>query len=89
MRTWSGMKTLDVIVAVLLIIGGINWGLIGFFDFNLVGAIFGVGTAASRVIYGLVGLSALYDIFDLTVGFRSFQARWCELPHETTVKTRV
>lgn len=45
----------------LLIIGGINWGLIGFFQFDLVASIFGGQTAAlSRIIYGIVGLSALY-----------------------------
>ena len=84
MRTWSGMKVLDVVVAVLLIIGGINWGLIGFFNFNLVTAIFGEATAASRVVYALVGLSALYDVFDLTVGFDALHHRWCEYgSHET------
>ena len=84
MRTWSGMKVLDVVVTVLLIIGGINWGLIGFFDFNLVAAIFGEATAASRVVYALVGLCALYEVFDLSVGFKSFHTRWCEYaPHET------
>ncbi|HSU80371.1 MAG TPA: DUF378 domain-containing protein [Candidatus Angelobacter sp.] len=45
----------------LIIIGGINWGLIGFFQFDLVAAIFG-GQASSlaRIVYGIVGLSALY-----------------------------
>jgi len=57
------MKTLDVIVAVLLIIGGLNWGLIGFFNFNFVGMVFGQMTAISRLIYCLVGVSALYQIF--------------------------
>ena len=81
------MKILDVIVAVLLIIGGINWGLIAFFNINFVAAIFGEATAASRVIYALVGLSALYDIFDLTIGFKAFQNRWCEVTTHETVKT--
>jgi len=82
------MKVLDVIVAALLIIGGLNWGLIGFFDFNLVTFIFGEATAASRVVYALVGLSALYDIFDLTVGFEALHHRWCDLPtHGTAEKT--
>lgn len=87
MRTWSGMKILDVIVAVLLIIGGLNWGLIAFFNINAVAAIFGEASAASRVIYALVGFSALYDVFDLTIGFRAFQHRWCEIPAHETVKT--
>ncbi|MDB5932129.1 MAG: hypothetical protein JWR60_3836 [Polaromonas sp.] len=51
---------LDYIALILTIIGGINWGLVGAFDFNLVAAIFGEGTTASRIIYILVGLSALY-----------------------------
>lgn len=55
------MKTLQNIALALVIIGAINWGLIGFFRFDLVAAIFG-GQAAflSRVIYALVGLSGLY-----------------------------
>ena len=56
------MKTLDYILLTLVIIGAINWGLIGFFDFNLVSGIFGDATAFTRVIYALVGLSGLYMI---------------------------
>lgn len=44
----------------LVIVGGINWGLVGFFDYNLVGSLFGEGSVASRVVYALVGVSALY-----------------------------
>jgi hypothetical protein len=47
---------------VLVIIGGLNWGLVGFFDWNLVDAIFGEGSALSRIIYAIVGLAALYMI---------------------------
>lgn len=54
------MKSLNVIALVLVIIGGLNWGLIGLFDFNLVAAIFGSGSVLSRIIYILVGLAALY-----------------------------
>ena len=56
-------RAIDVIALILIIIGGINWGLIGFFRFDLVAAIFG-GTysAASRVIYALVGIAALYGL---------------------------
>ena len=57
------MKRLDVIVIVLLIIGGLNWGLIGFFDFNLVGTVFGHGSAFSRLIYCVLGVASLYGIF--------------------------
>ncbi|MDD3925278.1 MAG: DUF378 domain-containing protein [bacterium] len=55
-----GLSTLDWTALVLLIIGGLNWGLIGAFGFNLVAAIFGDMTALSRIIYVLVGLSAIY-----------------------------
>ncbi len=55
------MKTLDTICGILLIIGGLNWGLWGLFEFDLVASIFGSSVAlASKVIYTLVGLSALY-----------------------------
>jgi uncharacterized membrane protein YuzA (DUF378 family) len=48
---------------ILLIIGGLNWGLYGVFDFDVVEALFGVRTVAAKVIYDLVGLSAIYKIF--------------------------
>ena len=57
------MKVLNIIAIVLLLIGGLNWGLVGFFNFDLVTAIFGIGSVISRVIFGLVGLAALYKIF--------------------------
>lgn len=57
------MNFIDILAYLLVIIGGINWGLIGFFDYNLVGAIFGEQSAASRIIYGAVGLAALYLLF--------------------------
>ena len=57
---------LDWTCAILLIIGGINWGLIGFFGWNLVAAIFGDMSVVSRIIYALVGLAALYFIYTLT-----------------------
>ena len=56
------MKVLNKIALVLIIIGAVNWGLIGFFDFNLVDAIFGSMTFVSRIIYGLVGISGLLGI---------------------------
>lgn len=59
---------MDWIAMILLIIGGLNWGLVGFFKFDLVAAIFGDMTAVSRVIYALVGLSALYMIWMATAG---------------------
>ncbi len=56
MRT---LNWLDWVAFVLVIIGGINWGLVGLFNYNLVDAIFGFGGIA-RTIYVLVGLSAIY-----------------------------
>lgn len=56
------MKTIDTIALILIIIGAINWGLIGFFKFNLVDAIFGELSAISRIIYALVGISGLWGI---------------------------
>lgn len=56
------MKVIDKIALVLIIIGAINWGLIGIFNFNLVEAIFGDMTVLSRIIYGLVGVSGLWGI---------------------------
>ena len=59
------MKTLDVIAAVLLVIGGLNWGLVSVAHFDLVAAIFGMKfgetSALSSVVYALVGLAALYQ----------------------------
>ena len=56
------MKTLDNIALILVIIGALNWGLIGLFNFNLVETIFGGFSAISRIIYTLVGISGLYSI---------------------------
>ena len=51
------------LILILLIIGGINWGLIGFFNYNLVSGIFGANLIViSRIIYAVVGLAALYAI---------------------------
>lgn len=54
----------DWLALVLLIIGGLNWGLVGFFSYDLVAAIFGDMTIMSRIIYSLVGLSAVYMAVD-------------------------
>lgn len=55
-------KALDNTALTLAIIGAINWGLIGFFDFNLVASLFGGMSWLSRIIYGLVGLCGIYLI---------------------------
>lgn len=59
------MKALDLTALVLTVIGGINWGLVGLFDFNLVETLFGEESALSRIVYVLVGLSALWVLFSL------------------------
>lgn len=69
------MKTLDVIVAALLVIGGLNWGLVGIFGFDLVASIFGDMSFLSRIIYAVVGLSALYQ----AVQWKAIQRRWAVL----------
>jgi len=56
----SKFNALDWTTLALVIIGGLNWGLVGLFDFNLVATIFGDTSTISRVVYGLVGASALY-----------------------------
>ncbi|MGN0367432.1 MAG: DUF378 domain-containing protein [Wujia sp.] len=56
------MKILNAVCLTIAIIGAINWGLIGFFDFNLVSGLFGDASAFTRVIYALVGLSGIYTI---------------------------
>ena len=66
------MKKLDLVVGVLIIIGALNWGLVGLFDFNLVAAIFGEMSVVSRLIYIIVGLAALYDV----VMIKAIWKRW-------------
>jgi hypothetical protein len=67
------MKTIDVIAAVLLVVGGLNWGLWGFLEFDLVATLFGGNTTLpSKIVYGLVGLAALYQAFSV----RGIQKRW-------------
>jgi len=54
---------LNTVAFVLMVIGALNWGLVGLFQFDLVATIFGDMSTLSRIIYTLVGLSALYSIF--------------------------
>lgn len=55
-----GSKVVDYIVLVIVFIGAINWGLIGFFKFDLVAWLLGEMTMLSRIIYGIVGICGLY-----------------------------
>ena len=56
------MSAFDWIAFVLVVVGGLNWGLVGFFNFDLVAAIFGDMTILTRIVYSVVGLAALYGI---------------------------
>ena len=69
----------DLIALILVIVGGLNWGLVGLFDFNLVDTIFGAGSTLSRIVYMIVGLAALYMIY-FTVRAETYQT------HETAVR---
>lgn len=56
------MRVLNIVTLVLLIVGGLNWGLVGLLGFDLVAAIFGQMSVLSRIVYVIVGLSALWQI---------------------------
>ncbi len=57
------MSAVDYIAMVLLIIGGLNWGMVGLFNIDVVSTIFGAESALTRVIFVLVGIAALYSIY--------------------------
>jgi uncharacterized protein len=73
------MKKLDIVAAVLVIVGGLNWGLVAIAQFDLVAWIFGEDfgstNAASRIVYGLVGLAAVYGLASLLARRRSIAIR--------------
>ena len=70
------MKKLDVLAAVLVIVGALNWGLVAIANFDLVAAVFGLDfgqtNPVTRIVYGLVGLSAVY----LVTQVRALPQRW-------------
>ena len=78
------MKNLDILAAVLLVVGGLNWGLVAVAEFDLVATLvgldFGETNAASRAIYGLVGLAAVYQIAQQG----AIRRRWSRNPQLTT-----
>lgn len=62
MRSEMNMRTLNVIALALLIVGGLNWLLVGLFEYDLVASVFGgQDSAGARIIYTIVGLCALYS----------------------------
>jgi uncharacterized membrane protein YuzA (DUF378 family) len=78
------MKKLDILAAVLVAIGGLNWGLVAIAKFDLVAAVvgldFGQTNAVSRVVYGLVGLSAVYQVAQQ----QAIRRRWSRDPRVAT-----
>ncbi len=66
------MKKLDVLAAILLVVGGLNWGLVGIFNFDLVATIFGNASLLSNAVYAIVGLCAIYQ----AIGWKAIQRRW-------------
>ena len=78
------MRKLDILAAVLVVIGGLNWGLVAIAEFDLVatlaGLTFGETNVLTRVVYGLVGLAALYQVAQQS----AIRQRWSRNPHPTT-----
>lgn len=78
------MKKLDIIAAVLVVVGGLNWGLVAVAKFDLVAALvgldFGETNVASRVVYGLVGLAAVYQVIEQS----AIRRRWSRDPRVAT-----
>lgn len=72
----KSMKSMDVAAAVLLVVGGLNWGLVGALQFDLVAALFGSISMLSRTVYLLVGIAALYQALQ----WRGIQRRWNHSP---------
>jgi hypothetical protein len=60
-RVANYLKVVDIITGTLLILGGLNWGLVGFFGFDLVGTLFGSMSIGSRIVYCLIGICAIYE----------------------------
>jgi len=59
------MKALSILTAILIVVGGLNWGLVGFLKFDLVATVFGNMSTLARLVYVLVGLSAIYQAVNL------------------------
>jgi uncharacterized membrane protein YuzA (DUF378 family) len=68
------VKPLNLITLILLIVGGLNWGLVGIANLDLVATLFGAGSLLSRIVYILVGASALWQLLPLAEAFKSGEA---------------
>ena len=66
------MKTVDVVAAILVVVGAVNWGLVGAARTNLVALLFGAGSLLSSVVYISVGLAGLYQ----ALRWKAIQRRW-------------
>lgn len=75
------MKSIDVFAAVLVVVGALNWGLVGLLRFDLVATIFGDMSLLSRIVYSLVGLAGAYQAIQL----RAIQRRWGVTPRPAAV----
>jgi uncharacterized membrane protein YuzA (DUF378 family) len=63
----KGMSVIDVVVTLLVVVGGLNWGLVGAFNMDLVALVFGAGSVFAKVVYVLVGLAAVYMLYGVFV----------------------
>lgn len=61
------MKAVNTVALLLIVIGGVNWGLVGLFEYNLVDSLFGEGSTLARTVYTLVGVAALYQLVVLVM----------------------
>lgn len=68
-------KTLDKVSQILLVVGGFNWGLIGWLDRDLVGELFGYGTMLTRTVYALVGVASLWAIYNMYLSMNGSKKR--------------
>lgn len=66
------MRSFDMLAAVLLVVGGLNWGLVGVIDFDLVAALFGADSILANAVYALVGAAAVYQ----AIALKRIQRRW-------------
>jgi hypothetical protein len=69
------MRAINLVSLLLVIVGGLNWGLVGLFDFDLVAALCGEMSALSRIVYVLVGASAVWQVIPLAEGMNSNEGR--------------
>ena len=66
------MKTFDILAAILVVVGAVNWGLVGLLQFDLVASIFGDMSVISRMVYVLVGLAGAFQV----IQWKAIQRRW-------------